>query len=127
MQESQQNDSKQLGWYALWPWTRIFKTKKQTGSISVVLETGKRRLQKNEQTYKRAISRGQLANLWSHHVSPISGSISWKGPFNDVVCITQDPGNHEGTKRMPNKVSLFQAPNLEVDGAKQTAPTFNDF
>lgn len=79
----------------------------------------KRSLQETEQTYTHAINRGQLANSWSHHVSPIH--IWFHGPFNDVVCITQDPCNHEGTERMTNKVSLFQAPNLEADAAKQTA------
>ena len=75
MQESQQNDSKQLDWYAPWPWTRIFKTKKQTGSISVVLETGKTQASRKwtsiHQAYKHAINRGQFGNSWSHPVSPI--------------------------------------------------------
>ena len=121
MQESQQNNSKQLDWYAPWPWTRIFKTKKQTGSISVVLETGKtqasRKWRSIHQAYKHAINQGEFGNSWSQHVSPIHiwFRLWFHGPFNDVVCITQDPCNHEGTERMTNKVSLLQAPNLEVD------------
>lgn len=74
-------------------------------------------------TYKHALNRGQFGNSWSHHVSPIHiwFHLWFQGPFNDVVCVTQDPCNHEGTERMTNKVSLLQAPNLEVDAAKQTA------
>ena len=136
MQESQQNDSKQLDWYApshglergsskpkskrdrlVWSWNHTGKTQASRKWTSI------------HQAYKHAINRGQLANSWSQHVSPIH---IW---FHLMERSFQRCGLHNARPMQPRRHRKNDQQSEPASSpkpgsryaAKQTAPTFKDF